>query len=42
VNSDWGTEYALLSSLPPLLVGDGGAVTDWSIIGLDGLVLPNP
>ena len=41
-NSDWGTEYALLSNLPVLLVGDGIAVTSWSVIGLNNLVLPNP
>jgi hypothetical protein len=37
-----GTQYALLSNLPPLLVGDGIAVTSWSVIGLNTLVIPDP
>ncbi|MBX3022368.1 MAG: hypothetical protein KF799_11905 [Bdellovibrionales bacterium] len=40
VNSDWGTQYALLSNLPPLLVGDGIAVNSWSVVGLEGLTIP--
>lgn len=42
INNDWGTQYALLSNLPTLLIGDGIAVTSWSVIGLNGLVIPNP
>lgn len=42
IYSDWGTQYALLSNLPALLVGDGIAVTSWSVIGLNGLVIPDP
>lgn len=42
VNSNWGTQYALLLNLPPLLIGDGIAVNSWSVVGLDGLIIPDP
>lgn len=39
---DMGTKYARLSNLPNLLVGDGIAVSSWSVVGLNNLVIPNP
>lgn len=39
---NWTTRYALLSNLEDLKVGDLNAVTDWSVVGLSGLVIPNP